>query len=95
MTAFPLVSMSFAPPFSPCGYDGVPQRFSISLARLPNGPDGFETVDCFDHAAAASISPMRYLMKATPGFFDPKAESLAYRCINVTAKMQARPKSGL
>jgi hypothetical protein len=38
---------------------------------------------------------MRYLMKATPGFFDPKAESLAYRSINVTAKMQARPKSGL
>jgi hypothetical protein len=59
MTAFPLVSMSFAPPFSPCGYDGVAQRFSISLARLPNRPNGFETVDCFDRAADSSIFPVR------------------------------------
>jgi hypothetical protein len=76
MTAFPLVGMSFAPRFSPCGHDGVPQRFSISLARLPNGANGFETVDCFDQAADGPISPVRLFDEGAPPF-DAETASLA------------------
>jgi hypothetical protein len=68
MTAFPLVSMSFAPPFSPCGYDGVPQRFSISLARLPNDPNGFETVDASIGQLTAPSPPCAYRVNSTPPF---------------------------